>query len=307
MPDTETCTGWLFHLPEHHHRIVSHAGCTHFTVQFFGFTRSLANAAEQADAFVLAHDVVDQLRDQNRLANSRTAKQTRYATTPERRQKIDRFDAGREHLRLRHSTVDGGGMLMQTASSYFLQRLAIVDRIAKDIQHPSEQTLADRNLQRTAEVFDGYATSEPLQWSEGDGANGVRIELTKNLGDHPRTSATLQGNAIRKSIVAPVRCLHTQFMMDPRQSLGENRIQHAAANRDDASSVCGLRSLHVRFTQQTAYRLEMVVTLRRHSGRRLAIPATIDVHDLAGDEARCGAAQMDCHRCHIGGRAPALH
>ena len=49
---------------------VAHAGVAHLAIQLFGFARALADAAEQADALVAAHHVVDQFSNDDGLAHS---------------------------------------------------------------------------------------------------------------------------------------------------------------------------------------------------------------------------------------------
>ena len=70
VADTESGTWWFIHLSEDHDGVVTNTGGSHLAVQFFGFSASLTDSAEQADSIVTADDVVDQLSDQNGFANA---------------------------------------------------------------------------------------------------------------------------------------------------------------------------------------------------------------------------------------------
>ena len=98
MAHTVACTGRFVHLAKHHDRIIQHAGFAHFPIELLGFAASLTNATEQTDSGMFAHDVMDQLRDQYRLAHARTTKQPRLATAFQGRQEIDGLNAGVKDL-----------------------------------------------------------------------------------------------------------------------------------------------------------------------------------------------------------------
>ena len=91
----------LIHLAKHKSRLVDHTGFGHLEVQVIALTGTLTNTGEYRVATVLLGDVVDELLDDHRLANTSTTEQTCLATLRERLDQVDHFDTGLEHLRLR--------------------------------------------------------------------------------------------------------------------------------------------------------------------------------------------------------------
>ena len=73
MTDTKPRAGRVVHLAEHEHRVFQFACFFQLAVQLFALAAALADAAEQADAFVFADRVVDQLHNDDGLADACTA------------------------------------------------------------------------------------------------------------------------------------------------------------------------------------------------------------------------------------------
>src|SRR5439155_936479 len=65
-----------------------------------------AHAGEDREAAVLLGDVVDQLLDEHRLADTGAAEETRLAALRVRLEEVDDFDAGLEHLDLGRLLVE---------------------------------------------------------------------------------------------------------------------------------------------------------------------------------------------------------
>ena len=61
VADAEAGTGRLVHLAEHHHHVGQHARRLHVAVELLAFAATLADAAENAHAFVLTDHVFDHL------------------------------------------------------------------------------------------------------------------------------------------------------------------------------------------------------------------------------------------------------
>ncbi len=141
---------WLVHLPEQHDRLVPHICLTHLTVELFAFARPFADAAEQADAVVILHGVVDQFGQQNRLADAGASKEAGLATAFDRREKVNRLDPGFQDF--------GGWDAVGQRRRRGMNRTALVrgwvrqavNRLAKSIQHPAQQLFADWHRDRTA-------------------------------------------------------------------------------------------------------------------------------------------------------------
>ena len=86
---------------------IQHAGFLHLEPQIVAFAGSLAHAREHRNAAMFQSDVVDQLHDDDRLADARAAEQSDLAAAQIGLQQIDHLDAGLEHLQL-------GGLLFES-------------------------------------------------------------------------------------------------------------------------------------------------------------------------------------------------
>ena len=98
MAHAEPAAGRLVHLAEDHHHVRQHAGLLHLAVKLLALAAAFADAAEQADALVVADHVVDHLGEQHRLAHARPAEQARLAAALQRQQHVDHLDARLEDL-----------------------------------------------------------------------------------------------------------------------------------------------------------------------------------------------------------------
>ena len=96
MAHPKARAGRFVHLPEHQHGLVEHPRSLYFAVQFLAFAAPLADPAEYAHAAVMTDHVVDHLHDQDRFTDACPAEQTALAPAFERRQNVDRLDAGFE-------------------------------------------------------------------------------------------------------------------------------------------------------------------------------------------------------------------
>ena len=71
----------------------------HFVVEVVAFAGALADAGEHRHSAVELGDVVDQLHDDDRLADAGAAERAHFAALQEGADQIDDLDAGGEHLR----------------------------------------------------------------------------------------------------------------------------------------------------------------------------------------------------------------
>ena len=85
----------------------------HLVVEVVALARALADAGEHRHAAVELGDVVDQLHDDDRLADAGAAERADLAALQERADQIDDLDAGRQHLAAtstdRRAAAAGGG------------------------------------------------------------------------------------------------------------------------------------------------------------------------------------------------------
>ena len=77
---------------------IDNAGFLHFEPQVVAFAGALAHAGEHRHAAVLHGDVVDQLHDDDGLADAGAAEQADLAAAEVGLDQVDDLDAGLEHL-----------------------------------------------------------------------------------------------------------------------------------------------------------------------------------------------------------------
>ena len=89
------------------------AGLTHFKPQIVALAGAFAHACKHREAAVVLGDVVDELHDDDRLADARTAEEANLAALQEGLDEIDDLDAGLEHFFV-------GGLLVEERRSCLL-------------------------------------------------------------------------------------------------------------------------------------------------------------------------------------------
>ena len=163
---------------------VEHARLGHLEPEVVALARPLADAGEDRDAAVLARDVVDQLLDQDGLAEAGAAEEADLAAAHERRDQVDHLDAGLEDLHRRRQLVEGRRIAVdRPALGVGAQLLAVVDRVAEHVPEPAERLLADRDGDRRAGVDHVDAAREAVGRVHRDRADAVVAEVLLHLRD----------------------------------------------------------------------------------------------------------------------------
>ena len=120
--------GRLVHLAEDEHGLVDHARLGHLEPEVVALAGALAHAAEGGEAAVLLGEVVDELLDDDRLADAGAAEQADLAALGVGREQVDDLDAGLEHLRGRGEVLDRRGGAVDRPALLDLDLVALVDR-----------------------------------------------------------------------------------------------------------------------------------------------------------------------------------
>jgi peptide chain release factor 1 len=137
--DTQTCSGRLVHLAVDQAGLVDDARLAHLEVEVGALTGTLANAGEHGRAAVLLRQVVDELLDQDGLADACAAEEARLAAADIRLEKVDGLDAGLEDLGLGGQLVEGGRGTVDRVVRDVLRHGLAVDRLAHDIPDAAER------------------------------------------------------------------------------------------------------------------------------------------------------------------------
>ena len=142
--------------------LVDDAGLRHLVVEVVALARPLADAGEHRDAAVELGDVVDQLHDDDGLADAGAAERADLAALQERADQVDDLDAGRQHLRRRRLIDERRRRAVDRIVLLGRDRAALVHRVAGDVEDAAHDAVADRHRDRPAGVGDRDAALEAL-------------------------------------------------------------------------------------------------------------------------------------------------
>ncbi len=161
-------------------RVLVDARLDHLVIQVVPLTGALANAGEHGVATVRLGDVVDELHDENGLADAGAAEQADLAALGVWREQVDDLDARDEDLRFRRLLDVLGSRLVNGTGLDAYDRARLVHGLADHVHDAAESGLADWDGDRATGVGDLLAADQAVGRVHGDGADRV---LTQMLGD----------------------------------------------------------------------------------------------------------------------------
>jgi hypothetical protein len=155
---------------------------------------------------MLLGDRPDQLLDQDRLADARSAEETDLPALYVRGEQVNDLDAGLEDLDRRLQVLEGGRVPVDRPALLVLELLvAIVDRLPEHVEEPSEGRLSDRDADRLAEILDVDATRKAVRRVHRDCANAVVSEVLLHLCDQIDLGAALLAGHFDSECVVDLR------------------------------------------------------------------------------------------------------
>ena len=161
------------HLAEHERRLCEHTRLFHLDPEVVAFTRAFADAGEHGEAFVHLRDVADQLLNEHRLADTRTAEETDLTAARVGGHQVDDLDAGFEDLRRRILRDEVGRRTVDRPVRGCLDRLVGIDRLAEHVENAPECPFADRNRDRGPGVGHRRAAHETVGRTHREAAHLV--------------------------------------------------------------------------------------------------------------------------------------
>ena len=151
--DTGTGSGGLVHLAEDKGDLglaikLNDGGLLHFVVQIVTLTGTLADTGEDGVTTVGLGDVVDELLDEDGLADTSTAEETNLATTSVGGEQVHDLDTRHQNLGGRRLVNELGSLGVNGEVVVSLDGSPLVDRVAGDVHDTAESGRADaaRNL-----------------------------------------------------------------------------------------------------------------------------------------------------------------
>src|SRR5262249_23277776 len=141
-------------------RIDIHLGLDHLVIEVVALARALAHTSKNGIAAVSLGDIIDELHDDDRLADPGTAEEPDLAALGVGRKQIDDLDTGDRNLRLGRLFGVRGCRLVDGTARLCPNRTQFVYRLADDIDDAAETFFADGDGDRTAGVDDFLATHQ---------------------------------------------------------------------------------------------------------------------------------------------------
>jgi hypothetical protein len=157
--------------------LVDDPGLAHFGVEIVPFASPFSHSRENREAAVTFRDVIDQLKDDDRLTDARPAEGANLAALGKRTNEIDDLDAGLENRRTGVLVSQLGSFAMNRVTFLELDRAAIIDRIAGDIKNATESPLAHRDADRAAGIAHRHPALQTFRGRHGDRANPIFAEM----------------------------------------------------------------------------------------------------------------------------------
>ena len=221
----------LVHLAVAERDLVDHLGLGHLEQEVVALARPLADAGEDGDAGVLAGDVVDQLLDEDGLADAGATEEADLAAAHVGRDQVDHLDAGLEDLDLRRQVGEGRRVTVdRPALRVGTRGVLAVDGLAEDVPDPAERHVADGHRDRRTRVDHVGAAGDAVGRVHGDGANAIVTEVLLHLCDQ----------------LAAVGADDAQRRVDLRQPVGEDGVDDDALDLQQLPSVVRGTALRVR-------------------------------------------------------------
>ena len=133
---------------------------------------------------MLDGDVVNQLLFQNRLADPGAAEQTDLAAFRIRTQKIDDLDARFQNLRRVLLLSKGRRLTMNRQFLFRLHFAKAVDRLAQNVEHPSQYTVPNRHFDRRSRIDALHSAHQSVRRRHRDAPHDVIADVLCDFNDH---------------------------------------------------------------------------------------------------------------------------
>jgi hypothetical protein len=182
--DPPARAGRLIHLAVDQHATIEHAGPPHFGEELVAFAGALADAGEDGNALVAFDHRMDELHDDDGLADTGAAEHGGLASLRQRRQKVDDLDTGFEYRGGRTAVAKRRGLSVDGRPQHVVgQWRSVVADVADDIEETTENRIADRHGDRTSGRAHRHSALQSRGRLQRNAAHGARVEMRLNLDD----------------------------------------------------------------------------------------------------------------------------
>ncbi len=231
QPHPEARARRLVHLAVHEARLLEDLRLLHLEPEVVPLAGALAHAAEHGVAAVLDGDVVDQLHDDDGLADAGAAEQADLAALRVGGEEVDDLDPRLEDLDLGGLLVEGGRGAVDRVADLGRDRAALVDRLADHVHDPAQGLGTDGDHDGLARVDRVHAADQAVGRVHRDAADDVVAQVLGDLDDEVPL------------LVADARVGDPDRVVERRQLLGlEPDVDHGPDDLHDVSLVHDLPS-----------------------------------------------------------------
>ena len=177
---------------------------------------------------MLLSEVVDELLDDNGLADACAAEQAGLAALDERLDEVDGLDAGLEDLRLGGQLIIFGSRTVNRHVAGHIGHRLLVNRLAHDVPDAAQGLVANGHHDRMTGVKHLEATNQTVSRAHSDGADEVAREMRFDFeNDMHVARERLRVN--RKSVVDSRHGFRGEFHVDNRTDDTHNAAGSALA------------------------------------------------------------------------------
>lgn len=194
--DAQTRSGRLVHLTIDQAGLVDNARLAHLEEQVGALAGTLADAGEHRGAAVLLGEVVDELLNQNGLADAGAAEQARLAATDVGLEQVNSFDAGLEDLGLGGELVETGRCMVDGVELLHLRHGLAVDRLTHDVPNAAERLGANGHLHGLTGIGGDEAALQAVGRGHGDRADDAARKLALDLEDRAQMTDRVSASTV---------------------------------------------------------------------------------------------------------------
>ena len=187
-------------MAEHHGGLLDDAaarvadfGFLHFEPQVVALAGAFAHAGEDRKATVCRGDAGDQLGENHGFSQTGPTEQAGFTAANERREQVDDLDAGFEQLGFGRELRDVGSLAVDGPGFFGLDRAALVDRFAQQVEDAAQGGFAHRHANGAARVDALLTADEAIGAAQCHAANAAAAEVLLHFAHELDFDALLLG------------------------------------------------------------------------------------------------------------------
>ena len=216
-----TRAGRLIHLTVNQRRLVDNAGFLHLVIQVIAFTGAFTNAGKYRNTAVLLGNVIDQLHDNDRLADACAAKQADFTALGIRGDQVNDLDAGLKDLGCGFLLLIRGRGTMDRPALLPLDRRLIIHRLTEQVENTAQILIAYRHRDRSAGIDRLHTAHQAIRRFHRNAAHGILTDVLRNL-DRDHAAAVVDRDGIEQL----GQCVSSKF-----------NVQHRSNDLDNGANI----------------------------------------------------------------------